>query len=43
VNTLSRTGAAHMRFTEEVAGVTQMQRAITLIREVQGVEDVMRG
>lgn len=43
VNTLSRKGAAHMKFTIEVAGVSQLQRALTLIREVQGVEDVSRG
>jgi GTP pyrophosphokinase len=43
VNTLSRKGAAHMKFTVEVASVAQLQRALALIREVQGVEDVGRG
>lgn len=43
VNTLSRKGAARMRFTLEVQGVHQIQRAVTLIREVKGVTDVERG
>ena len=43
VNTLSRKGAARMRFTFEVQGVHQIQRALTLIREVKGVTDVERG
>ncbi len=43
VNTLSRKGAARMRFTLEVQGVQQIQRALTLIREVKGVTDVERG
>jgi GTP pyrophosphokinase len=43
VNTLSRKGAARMRFTLEVQGVHQIQRALTLIREVKGVTDVERG
>ncbi len=42
VNTLSKKGTAHMRFTMEVGGVTQVQRAITLIREVPGVLDAQR-
>ncbi len=42
VNTLSKKGTAHMRFTMEVGGVTQVQRAITLIREVPGVIDALR-
>ncbi len=42
VNTLSKKGTAHMRFTMEVGGVTQVQRAITLIREVPGVIDAQR-
>lgn len=42
VNTLTKKGTAHMRFTMEVGGVTQMQRAITLIREVSGVIDAQR-
>lgn len=43
VNTLSRKGAARMRFTLEVQGVHQIQRALALIREVKGVTDVERG
>ena len=43
VNTLSKKGSAFMKFTVEVAGVTQLQRALTVIREVDGVEDVTRG
>src|SRR5574338_422133 len=43
VNTLSRKGAAHMKFTVEVASVAQLQRALTLVRDVQGVEQVERG
>ncbi|MBR0565272.1 bifunctional (p)ppGpp synthetase/guanosine-3',5'-bis(diphosphate) 3'-pyrophosphohydrolase [Azoarcus sp. L1K30] len=42
VNTLTKKGTAYMRFTMEVGGVTQMQRAITLIREVNGVIDAQR-
>lgn len=42
VNTLSKKGTAYMRFTMEVGGVTQVQRAITLIREVPGVIDAQR-
>ena len=39
MNTLTKRGTAYMRFTMEVGGVQQMQRAITLIREVNGVID----
>lgn len=42
VNTLTKKGTAYMRFTMEVGGVTQLQRAITLIREVNGVFDAQR-
>lgn len=42
VNTLTKRGTAFMRFTMEVGGVTQLQRAITLIREVPGVIDAQR-
>lgn len=42
VNTLTKKGTAYMRFTMEVGGVQQMQRAMTLIREVSGVFDVQR-
>jgi GTP pyrophosphokinase len=43
VNTLSRKGAAHMKFTVEVSSVAQLQRALALVSEVQGVEEVGRG
>ena len=43
VNTLSKKGAAHMRFTVEVASVAQLQRALGFVREVKGVEQVERG
>ncbi len=43
VNTLSRKGAARMRFTLEVHDGHQIQRAQTLIRDVKGVTDVERG
>ena len=43
VNTLSRKGAARMRFTLEVHGVQQIQRALKLVRDVKGVTDVERG
>ena len=42
VNTLSRKGAARMRFTLEVQGVQQIQRAVQLVHEVKGVTDVER-
>lgn len=42
VNTLTKKGTAYMRFTMEVAGIRQIQRAITLIREVPGVIDAQR-
>ncbi|MBN8442969.1 MAG: bifunctional (p)ppGpp synthetase/guanosine-3',5'-bis(diphosphate) 3'-pyrophosphohydrolase [Dechloromonas sp.] len=42
VNTLTKRNTAYMRFTMEVGGVQQMQRAITLIREVPGVIDAQR-
>ena len=42
VNTLTKKGTAFMRFTMEVGGVAQVQRAITLIREVRDVIDVQR-
>ncbi|MFU2489533.1 RelA/SpoT family protein [Thauera sp. WH-1] len=42
VNTLTKRGTAYMRFTMEVAGIRQIQRAITLIREVPGVIDAQR-
>ncbi len=42
VNTLTKKGTAYMRFTMEVGGIKQVQRAITLIREVPGVIDATR-
>lgn len=42
VNTLTKKGTAYMRFTMEVGGIKQVQRAITLIREVSGVIDAQR-
>ncbi|MBA4743288.1 MAG: bifunctional (p)ppGpp synthetase/guanosine-3',5'-bis(diphosphate) 3'-pyrophosphohydrolase [Azoarcus sp.] len=42
VNTLTKKGRAHMRFTFEVAGVAQIQHAISLIRGVGGVIDARR-
>ena len=42
VNTLSKKGRAQMRFTFEVNGVSQIQRAIALIHEVGGVINVAR-
>ena len=37
VRTLSSKGVAKMQFTAEVSEATQLQRALTLIEEVQGV------
>jgi len=42
VNTLSKKGVAFMRFTMEVGSVAQIQRAVTLIREVRDVIDAKR-
>jgi GTP pyrophosphokinase len=42
VNTESRKGSARMRFTSEVKDALQLQRAISLIAEVSGVEKVRR-
>lgn len=42
VNTLTKKGTAYMRFTMEINGIKQVQRAITLIREVSGVIDAQR-
>ncbi|MDP5241250.1 bifunctional (p)ppGpp synthetase/guanosine-3',5'-bis(diphosphate) 3'-pyrophosphohydrolase [Uliginosibacterium sp. 31-16] len=43
VNTVSKSGRAHMRFTIEVTGTEPVQRAIQQIGEVQGVVSVSRG
>ncbi len=42
VNTLSRQDRAHMAFTMEVSGVAQLQRALGLIGEINGVEIARR-
>jgi GTP pyrophosphokinase len=43
VNTQNKKNVAHMRFTLEVGGVAQLQRALAQIREVKGVLDARRG
>ncbi len=42
VNTLTKKGVALMKFTMEVGSVAQIQRAVTLIREVRDVIDAKR-
>ena len=42
VNTQSKKSMACMRFTLEVSGVSQLQRALVQIREVKGVLDAQR-
>ena len=42
VNTQSKKGMATMRFTLEVGGIAQLQRALALIREVKGVVEARR-
>ncbi|MFZ5512138.1 MAG: RelA/SpoT family protein [Pseudomonadota bacterium] len=42
VNTQSRQGQAHMEFTIEVSGVPQLQRALSLIREIPSVFSASR-
>ena len=42
VNTLTKRGAARMRFTVEVGGAQQIQRALSLVGEVEGVTDAHR-
>jgi GTP pyrophosphokinase len=41
--TLSRSGSARMAFTVELNTVPQLQRMLTLVREVPGVIDAWRG
>jgi len=41
--TLSRSGSARMAFTVELNTVPQLQRMLTLVREVSGVIDAWRG
>lgn len=43
VNTQSKKNVANMRFTLEVGGIAQLQRALMQIREVQGVLEARRG
>ena len=43
VNTQSKKSIANMRFTLEVEGVTQLQRALARIREIKGVIAARRG
>jgi GTP pyrophosphokinase len=42
VNTISRQGTAHMNFTMEVTGVTQLQHALKLIGEIPSVLSTRR-
>jgi GTP pyrophosphokinase len=42
VNTQSAKGQAKMSFTAEINGTSQLQKAMTVIREVSGVQDVRR-
>ncbi len=42
VNTISRHGTAYMNFTMEVTGVTQLQHALKLIREIPSVLSTRR-
>ncbi|MFA7605346.1 MAG: bifunctional (p)ppGpp synthetase/guanosine-3',5'-bis(diphosphate) 3'-pyrophosphohydrolase [Rhodocyclaceae bacterium] len=42
VNTLTKKGKAHMRFTLEVSGTVQVQKAVQAIREVNDILDVKR-
>jgi len=42
VNTLSRQGTAHMNFTIEVTGVSQLQKALKLIGDVPSVQSARR-
>ncbi|MDR0440157.1 MAG: bifunctional (p)ppGpp synthetase/guanosine-3',5'-bis(diphosphate) 3'-pyrophosphohydrolase [Candidatus Accumulibacter sp.] len=43
VSTQSRHGAAHMRFTGEVKNLSQLNHALTALREVKGVAGARRG
>ena len=43
VKTLSRANEARMAFTVELHGVPQLQRILTLVREVPGVVGAWRG
>lgn len=43
VNTQSKQGKAHMNFTVEISGLSQLQRTLGIIHEVDGVVGVRRG
>jgi len=43
VNTQSKKNVANMRFTLEIGGIAQLQRALMQIREVKGVLEARRG
>ncbi|MCP5239039.1 MAG: bifunctional (p)ppGpp synthetase/guanosine-3',5'-bis(diphosphate) 3'-pyrophosphohydrolase [Zoogloeaceae bacterium] len=43
VNTVSKAGSARMKFTVEVTGVPQLQRAIGMVSQVDGVARARRG
>jgi GTP pyrophosphokinase len=42
VNTQSAKGQARMSFTAEIGGTSQLQKALAVIREVGGVQEVRR-
>ena len=42
VNTQSRQGMAHMRFTAEIGNVAQLKRTLTLLKEIKGVLSARR-
>jgi GTP pyrophosphokinase len=42
VNTQSKQGNAHMRFTAEVGSIPQLNRTLALLHEVQGVVGARR-
>ena len=42
VNTQSKQGAAHMRFTAEISNVNQLNRTLTLLHDVNGVVGARR-
>ena len=42
VNTQSKQGAAHMRFTAEISNVNQLNRTLTLLHDVSGVVGARR-
>lgn len=42
VNTQSAKGQARMSFTAEIGSTAQLQKALTILRDVNGVQDVRR-